>query len=174
LLTALNNTGFSKFQTEVGRIVIYEKDDLATLDKINNAREQHGLERRQTSDGTLMQKHFGTGIGPELLTCVFASDDSIVDWKTCMADARERAKQACADSGGTFYESGHGVATIVKDGAHIAALKLENGEMIEARGAQVVLAVVHGLPKCLPHPTSLSHQTEGLPWLPGCSHTLSS
>ncbi|KAK4040369.1 hypothetical protein C8A01DRAFT_15738 [Parachaetomium inaequale] len=134
-----NSTSFSKFQNEIGRVVIYEDDDLATLEKINNAREEHGLPRRQTGDGTLMQKHFGTGMAPESLTCVFASDDSIVDWETCMADARERAKKACTESSGTFYESG--VATIVKDGAHITALQLENGEMIEARGAQVVLAV---------------------------------
>jgi L-2-hydroxyglutarate oxidase LhgO len=133
-----NSNSFSKFQSSIGRIVIYEQNDRATLQKINEAREELGLQRRQPGDGTLMRDAFGT-MAPESLTYVLASDDRIVDWETCMSDARERAKKACTESGGTFYESG--VATIVKDGARITALILENGERIEAGSAQVVLAV---------------------------------
>ena len=56
-----------------------------------------------------------------------------------MSEARERAKQACTNSGGTFYEGE--LTTIVKDGPHITALILEDGEKIDAIGAQVVLVV---------------------------------
>ncbi|KAK3906019.1 FAD dependent oxidoreductase [Staphylotrichum tortipilum] len=129
---------FSTLQRSIGRIVIYEQDDLATLEKINNARDELGLQRRQRGDSTLMQE-FETIMAPKSLTYILAPDDSIVDWETCMSDARGRAKKACTDSGGTFYESGG--ATIVKDGARVTALMLENGERIEAGSAQVVLAV---------------------------------
>ncbi|KAF1949669.1 hypothetical protein CC80DRAFT_484052 [Byssothecium circinans] len=134
-----NSNGFSKLQSSIGRIVIYEQDDLAALQKINKAREELGMQRRQPSDSTLMRDTFGTTIAPESLTYVLAPDDGIVDWETCMSDARERAKKECRNSGGTFYESG--VVTIVRDGAHIAALILENGERIEAVTAQIILAV---------------------------------
>ncbi len=134
-----NSDRFSKLRRIIGRIVIYEQDDLATLEKINNAREELGLQRRQLGDSTLMRDAFGETMTPEPLTYVLASDDSIVDWEACMSVARERAEKACTNSGGTFYESG--VATIVKDGAHITALTLEDGERIEAEGAQIVLAV---------------------------------
>lgn len=133
------NSDFSGFQRENGRIVIYEEDELATLQKINDTRETLGLERRQLRDSTLMRDEFGTTMAPESLTYVLASDDSIVDWEACMSDARERAKKACTGSGGTFYESG--VATIVNDGVSITSLLLENGEMIETGTAQIVLAV---------------------------------
>jgi len=134
-----NNSDFSKFQRKIGRIMIFEPDDTPRLEKINKARDELGLERRQPGDSTLMRDAFGKTVTPEPLTYVLAPDDSIVDWKACMCDARERAKKACMDSGGIFYESG--VATIVKDGAHITALILEDGERIEAKGAQIVLAV---------------------------------
>lgn len=131
--------GFSKLQRGIGRVIIYEQSDLATLQKINQAREELGLPKRQPGDATLMRNAFGTTEAPESLTYVLAEDDSIVDWEACMAEARDRAKRACTNSGGTFYESA--VATIVKDGAHITALILENGERIEVEAAQVVLAV---------------------------------
>lgn len=134
-----NNDKFSKFHRTIGRIVIYEENDLVTLQKINDAREAHGLQKRKPSDSTLIRDTFGTTMAPESLTYVLAGDDGIVDWETCMSDARARAKKACTDSGGTFYESG--VATLVKDGARITALTLKNGENIEAGSAQIVLAV---------------------------------
>ncbi len=134
-----NSNSFSKLQRSIGRVVIYEQDDLAALQNINKAREGLGLQRRQPGDSTLIGDAFGTTMAPESLTYVSASDDSIVDWETCMSDARERARKACTNSGGTFYESG--VAIIVKDGARITALILENGERIEAVTAQIVLAV---------------------------------
>ncbi|KAL2144205.1 hypothetical protein VTI28DRAFT_9496 [Corynascus sepedonium] len=134
-----NSNKFSQLKRSIGRIVIYEEDDLVTLQKINNAREGHGLQKRQQGDSKLMRDTFGTTTTPESLTYVFAWDDSIVDWETCMLDARARAKEACTDSGGTFYESG--VATLIKDEARITALILKNGEKIEAGNAQIVLAV---------------------------------
>lgn len=134
-----NSNKFSQLKRSIGRIVIYQEDDLIALQKINNAREGHGLQKRQQDDSKLMRDTFGTTTTPESLTYVFAWDDSIVDWETCMLDARTRAKEACTDSGGTFYESG--VATLIKDEARITALILKNGERIEAGNAQIVLAV---------------------------------
>lgn len=134
-----NSTDFAKFRYDVGRIIIFEPDDTHTLEKINKARKELGLETRQLGDSTLMRDAFEMTATPEQLTYVLAPDDSIVDWKACMCNARERAKRSCTDSGGIFYESG--VTTIVKDGAHITALILEGGERIEAKEAQIVLAV---------------------------------
>lgn len=136
-----SNKNFSKFQRRIGRIGIREQDDLAAIQEINQAREELGFQKRQPGGSTLMRDTFGTTTAPESPAYILASDDSIVDWKTCMSETRERAKKACTDSGGTFYESE--VATIVKDGdgARITALTLENGKSIEVANAQVVLAV---------------------------------
>jgi len=80
-----------------------------------------------------MRDAFGEAVTLEPLAYILALDDTIVDWKACMCDARERAKKACMDSGGIFYESG--VATTAKEGAYITAIILEDGERIEAKGA---------------------------------------
>jgi glycine/D-amino acid oxidase-like deaminating enzyme len=134
-----NSDRFSRYQRSIGRVVIYEQDDVASVQKINEAREELGLQSREPGGSTLMRDKFGTTTAPESLTYVSAADDSIVDWEPCISDARERTKKACTDSGGTFYESG--VASLVKDGARITSLILENGEKIEAGNAQIVLAV---------------------------------
>ncbi|KAH6845135.1 FAD dependent oxidoreductase [Chaetomium sp. MPI-CAGE-AT-0009] len=130
---------FSRYQRSIGRVVIYEQDDVATAQKVNEAREKLGLQSREPCGSRLMQDTFGTTTAPETLTYVLASDDSIVDWESCISDARERAKNACTNSGGTFYESG--VARLVNDGTRITALILENGEEIKVGSAQIVLAV---------------------------------
>ena len=134
-----NDTKFSRYQRSIGRVVIYEQNDAATVQKINEAREELGLQCRTPNDSTLMRDTFGTTTAPGSLTYVSAPDDSIVDWEPCISNTRERAKDACASSGGAFYESG--VARLVKDGGRITSLVLENGETIEAGDAQVVLAV---------------------------------
>jgi glycine/D-amino acid oxidase-like deaminating enzyme len=134
-----SDTKFSRYQSRIGRVVIYEQDDTAAAQKINGVREELGLPRRELGDSTLMKNTFGTTTAPDSLTYVLAPDDSIVDWGPCISDARERAKDACASSGGTFHESG--VASLVKDGSCITSLVLENGETVETGGAQIVLAV---------------------------------
>jgi hypothetical protein len=133
-----NDPKFSRYQRRIGRVVIYEQGDTAAAQKINGVREELGLPRRELGDSTLMRDTFGSTTAPESLTYVSAPDDSIVDWGPCISDARERAKDACVSSGGTFHESG--VARLVKDGSRITSLVLENGETIEAGSAQIVLA----------------------------------
>jgi L-2-hydroxyglutarate oxidase LhgO len=130
---------FAEFQRTVGRIVIHDKDDFSTLLDIDDTRTKLGLPTRQRGDEKLMQDKFPTTNAPPSLTYVSAPDDMIVDWAPCMSKAMERARQACTDSGGIFYESG--VETIIKKASHITALVLENGEEINADNAQVVLAV---------------------------------
>ncbi|EAQ92469.1 predicted protein [Chaetomium globosum CBS 148.51] len=134
-----SDTKFSKYQRSIGRVVIYEQDDAATVQKINEVREELGLSRREPGDRTLMKDTFGTAAAPESLTYISAPDDSIVDWEPCISVARARAKDACVNSGGTFYESG--VTRLVQDGNRITSLMLENGEAVEAGDAQIVLAV---------------------------------
>ncbi|KAH6649910.1 hypothetical protein F5144DRAFT_616946 [Chaetomium tenue] len=134
-----SDINFSRYQHSIGRVVIYEQDDAATVQKINEVREELGLPRREPGDRTLMRDTFGTAAAPESLTYISAPDDSIVDWEPCISEARVRAKNACVNSGGTFYESG--VTSLVQDGSRITSLVLENGETIETRDAQVVLAV---------------------------------
>lgn len=134
-----SDTKFSKYQRSIGRVVIYEQDDAATVQKINEVREELGLSRREPGDRTLMKDTFGTAAAPESLTYISAPDDSIVDWEPCISVARARAKDACVNSGGTFYESG--VTRLFQDGNRVTSLMLENGEAVEAGDAQIVLAV---------------------------------
>lgn len=134
-----NDAKFSKYQRSIGRVVIYEQDDATTVQKINEVREELGFQSREPNNSMLMRDTFGTTTAPNSLTYVSAPDDSIVDWGPCISEARERAKNACTNSGGTFYESG--VASLANDGSRIASLVLENGETIEVGGAEIVLAV---------------------------------
>lgn len=124
----------------IGRITIFEQSDSATIDQINNAREQLSLPRRETSGNELMQEHFETTRAPEELLYVFNSDDAIVDWELIMSEARRTAEMACVESGGSFYNSG--VTSLVHDNDKglITAVMLDNGERIETETAQVVLA----------------------------------
>lgn len=167
-----SSNGFSKLQRGISRIILYEQDDVATLEKINKTREELGLQRREPGNGMLMRNAFGTKMALDTLTYVIAEDDSIVDWKTCMSEARERAKQVCTNSGGTFYEGE--LTTIVKDGPRITALILEDGGKIDAIGALVVLAVGPWLAQALAASDITPHRTKELSLLPGYSRTLSS
>ena len=133
------DSAFPNLRRTVGRISMYDPADLETLSTINTTREKLGLQRRQPPTSTLIASVLGSETVPESLTCVLASDDSIVDWVTCMSRARERAKAACERNGGILYESG--VKTILKDDTRVTTLILENGQKISAAGAQVVLAV---------------------------------
>jgi hypothetical protein len=166
-----NSNSFSKFQSSIGRIVIYEQNDRATLQKINEAREELGLQRRQPGDGTLMRDAFGT-MAPESLTYVLASDDRIVDWETCMSDARERRKKPAQRAAGPSTKVELQPSSRTELVSRHSYSRTGRGSRQEARRSS--WPSVHGLPRFLPHPALLSHRTEGPPWRPGCSRTLSS
>ncbi|KAJ5806870.1 hypothetical protein N7474_010462 [Penicillium riverlandense] len=135
-----NNDHFTDGYRKIGRVTIFEHGDFATIDQINKAREKLSLPRRETSGNELMQDRFGTKTAPESLIYVFNSDDAIVDWELIISQARARARAACVDSGGSFYESE--VTTLVHDNdkGRIIEVVLKNGVRIQTETAQVILA----------------------------------
>src|SRR5690606_1960258 len=116
---------------------IYESGDTTHTD-INEARQNLQLSARPAFGPELMEQIFETTSAPEALTYVYNDDDMIIDWQSCISQARQRASAACNGTGGRMYENG--VKTLVHRDSRVTEIVLDNDERIEAATAQIVLA----------------------------------
>jgi len=121
-----------------GRVVAYENDS-ETLKSIDQNRKRLGLPARRRGNKDFFELFFGRSDAPDTLTYVHNPDDGLVDWQPCMLEHQEKAKLACRGTGGQALDSK--VESLEHDGKLVTTAVLANGDRIETKDADVVLAV---------------------------------
>ncbi|KAJ4307330.1 hypothetical protein N0V88_000713 [Collariella sp. IMI 366227] len=129
---------FASHYIQRGRIVVYTKHD-QTLQIIDENRNALGLEPRPRGDRAFFESFFGPSDAPDDLTFVHNSDDAVVDWKPCMVQHEQQAKDICRQTQGMVYETE--VVSLLHDKKRVTAAILANGERIDTSGCDIVLAV---------------------------------
>jgi glycine/D-amino acid oxidase-like deaminating enzyme len=125
---------FTPFYRPCGRLVAYDKTTIATLDGIDKARSQLGLNRRQRSNCTLLQKYYGSTNTVDDLTYVFNEDDALVDWEGCMQAMEKR----CREGGSEILDTR--VDKLIHNKRRITSVALSDGKMIKTGDTKVILA----------------------------------
>ena len=74
---------YKKFCTKVGRVVVYDFENSATLRMINKNRQKCNLKHRETLDKESFTEAFG-GVQTSDLAYIFNDDDALIDWTSIM------------------------------------------------------------------------------------------
>lgn len=74
---------YKRFCTKVGRVVVYDSENSATVRMINENHQRCNLERRETMDTQSFAEAFG-GVQASDLTYVYNDDDALIEWTSVM------------------------------------------------------------------------------------------
>jgi glycine/D-amino acid oxidase-like deaminating enzyme len=127
------------FYRPVGRIVAYDEPDLPTLDGIDSARSQLGLEIRVRSDKAILERFYGNIETSTNLTFVWNEDDGLVDWRSCMQALTTEIEEYCKKNKASSLREAF-AQTLVHEANQINTICLDDGEEIDATGAEVIVA----------------------------------
>ncbi len=129
---------FVSYYTSCGRVVAYDEDS-QTLKGIDQSRERLGLQARRRGNKDFFDLFFGPSSAPSTLTFVHNPDDAIVDWQPCMKKHQQKAEDACLQTGGLVYKME--LDALQHDGKRVTDAVLANGDSIDTRDQDIVLAV---------------------------------
>lgn len=134
------NEPFNPYYRVVGRIVAYDRNDTQTLDAIDAARSELGMERRKRFNEDVLRTYYESERVESDCVFVWNDDDGLVDWRGCLATTKKLIQKSSGIRKKITVVDNQ-VLRLSHTANRVTSIYLANGTELEVSDAQVIMAV---------------------------------